>query len=81
MKQEVFLVVLALFSLNILYFGSSENVQLFRYTKVVCSASNISVFNYFCFVRAHSRTLTTMSYGATIIKNYTKAYVKNCFYV
>lgn len=81
MKQEVILVVLMLFCFKILYFASSENVQLFRYTKAECSSSNISVIDIYCFVRAYSRTLTTLNVGGTLIKNYTKVYVRKFLFL
>ena len=75
-KQEVLCVVLTILSLNILYFASSEKVQLFRYTKATCSSSNISVMDYYCYVKAFSRTLTTLSVGGNLFRNYSKIYVK-----
>lgn len=81
LKQQVLLIVLTLLSLNILFPTSSENVQLFRYTKAVCSSSNITVIDYYCYVKALSRTLTTLSSGGNFIKNHTKIYVKMNIFV
>lgn len=42
--------------------------QTIRYTKTECSSSNKSVDSYFCFVKAYSRSVTTLNFGANITK-------------
>ncbi|CAO1364310.1 unnamed protein product [Diamesa hyperborea] len=42
--------------------------QTIRYTKTECSSSNKSVDAYFCFVKAYSRSVTTLNFGVNITK-------------
>lgn len=48
--------------------AKTKDEQLFRYTKTECSSSNMSVSGYFCYIKAFSRSVTSISFGANVTK-------------
>lgn len=49
----------------------------YRFTSIKCSGSSMNTTKYhFCFVKAYSRTVSTLNFGITLNRDLNKIYVK-----
>ncbi|CAO1349163.1 unnamed protein product [Diamesa hyperborea] len=66
-----------------LYVGLSLSVRFrgddftVRFNKAVCNSSGISTTSHFCYVKAYSRTLTTLNIGYNLTRNLDNFFVKH----
>ena len=65
---KVYILILLHLSLLITVISLKKSPKTIRYTKTECSSSNKTVDGYFCFIKAYSRSITTLSFGVNVTK-------------